>query len=71
MEIIDRQKLEGSHISQAFVEDLDGRVRFTKNGVRFWWPKFLKAGVNRCSIHRKIFHEPKGPKSRRPDDVVG
>lgn len=46
MDIVDQQKLEGSHISQAYLEDLDGRIRFTKNGVRFWYPKFSAAGVN-------------------------
>lgn len=30
VEIVEEQILEGSCISQAFLEDLDGRIKFTK-----------------------------------------
>jgi hypothetical protein len=53
MEPVERQMVEGSHISQAFLEGLDGKVGFTKNGLRFWWPKFLMAGVNPRTILTK------------------
>lgn len=44
---------EGSDISQAFVEDGDGRVYFTANGIKFWWPKIRHAGVDPRTIKTK------------------
>ncbi|AEK58764.1 hypothetical protein [Acidithiobacillus caldus] len=44
---------EGSDISQAFVEDGEGRVFFTANGIKFWWPKIRHAGVDPRTIKTK------------------
>jgi hypothetical protein len=53
VDIEEEQMLEGSCISQAFLEDLDGRIKFTKNGIRFWWPKILRTGIDPKTILTK------------------
>ncbi len=44
---------EGSDITQAFIEAEDGRILFTGNGKKFWWPKFRYAGVDPRKIKTK------------------
>lgn len=43
----------GVDITQAFLEASDGRIYFTKNGIRFWWPKFRHAGIEPKTIKTK------------------
>ena len=53
MELTEKMLAGGSDITQAYVEAQDGRILFTGNGKKFWWPKFRHAGVDVRSIKTK------------------
>lgn len=53
MELIVKMLADGSDIAQAYVETQDGRILFTGNGKKFWWPKFRHAGVDPRTIKTK------------------
>lgn len=53
MELTEKMLADGADITHAYVEDQDGRVLFTGNGMKFWWPKFRHAGVDPRGIKTK------------------
>lgn len=53
MEPVEEMLAEGSDITQAYIEAQDGRILFTGNGKKYWWPKFRHAGVDVRSIKTK------------------
>ncbi|MHB1641399.1 MAG: hypothetical protein ACYCS8_01905, partial [Acidithiobacillus sp.] len=53
MDTAEKMLSEGSDITQAYIEAEDGRILFTGNGKKFWWPKFRHAGVDPWNIKTK------------------
>lgn len=54
MDPTEKMLSEGSDITQAYIEADDGRILFTGNGKKFWWPKFRYSGVDPRNIKTKV-----------------
>jgi hypothetical protein len=53
MDPAEKMLSEGNDITHAYIEAEDGRILFTGNGKKFWWPKFRHAGVDPRDIKTK------------------